>query len=543
MARIAVIGAGMGALAAAARLATGGHRVVVFERARTYGGSVGRYERAGFGFDTGPGLLLLPAVYRDLFVKTGRESLEDSVGLVQADPASRHVFPDGTAVSLPNASRSGVGQALDAAFGAGAGERWNQVMVRARQVWEVTRRPLLEETAGPDTAALAARDPYPAAVRRGLFRRGTPSLAEVGRRELGDPRLAALLDSYALGHGIDPRSAPAAAAVLPYLEQTFGVWYVRGGGLRARAAAVYERCAARRVEFRFGTAVTAVLEKDGRAAGVELADGSRWEADVVVAGAPLPVPYAAGAAGAAGAADTAYAADAADGSAVDRPGGGRHFGDGTRGEGPGGPRAGAERPTPAYAPGRLSVHLALRGPRPAGTVHRTVVHSGRRDEGLDWVFGSRPGPVPDGALTVTVLRPDDPALRPDEAHEAVTLTAVVPAQGVVDWDVPGVADEVAACLVAAAEPAVPGLRERELWRAVRTPADTGRETGAPGGAVPAPALAGAGGALARAAANRGPLPGLYHVGGWAHPGGGLPHAGMSGAIVADLIAGGPGGSR
>jgi phytoene desaturase len=510
MARIAVIGAGMGSLATAARLATGGHRVVVHERAATYGGGVGRLAEGGFAFDTGPGLLLLPAVYRDLFVKTGRESLEATVELAQADPASRHVFADGTDVSLPNASRSGVIEALDAAFGPGSGERWSEVLVRAREAWEATRRPLLEDVL-TDAAALA-RDPYPATARRGLFRRGAPALARVAATELGDPRLAALLESHALGHGLDPRSAPASAAVLPYLEQTFGVWYVRGG-MRALADAVYQRCLARKVEFRFGSAVTGLLEKDGRAAGVELADGSRSEAEFVVAGAPLPALYG----------ERVLPSD----------GGGPGPDLGPRGE-----------------PGRFTVHLALSGPRPAGTALRTVVHAADRESALEWVFAARggagdPGP---GAVTVTVTRPDDPALRPDDAHEAVTLTATVPrhapggAAGAVDWNAPGAAEGFAERLVAAAGAAVPSLRERELWRRVRTPADTERETGAPGGSVPAPALAGAGGALLRAA-NRSPVPGLYFVGGWAHPGGGLPHAGMSGAIVADLIAGGPGGSR
>lgn len=111
-------------MAAAARLAVAGQRVTVYERAATYGGSVGRFERDGFVFDTGPGLLHLPAVYRDLFVKTGKEPLESRVRLGQVDPASRHVFADGTDVRLPNASRGGVVSALDAALGAGAGERW-----------------------------------------------------------------------------------------------------------------------------------------------------------------------------------------------------------------------------------------------------------------------------------------------------------------------------------------------------------------------------------------------------------------------------------
>ncbi|NEC20275.1 NAD(P)/FAD-dependent oxidoreductase, partial [Streptomyces parvus] len=67
-----------------------------------------------------------------------------------------------------------------------------------------------------------------------------------------------------------PRTAPASAALLPYMEQTFGSWYVLGG-MRELARAVYERCVARRVEFVFGAEVVRVVEKDGRAAGVELA--------------------------------------------------------------------------------------------------------------------------------------------------------------------------------------------------------------------------------------------------------------------------------
>jgi phytoene dehydrogenase-like protein len=475
MARIAVIGAGMGSLAAAARLATGGHRVTVYERAETYGGGVARYERDGFAFDTGPGLLHLPAVYRDLFVKTGKETLERSVELRQVDPSSCHLLPDGTRFALPNASRAGVVAALDEAFGAGAGERWSEVMNSARSVWEVTRRPLLEDTLAADTGPLG-RDPYPAR-RRGLFGRGSArTITEVGRRELRHPGLASLLAGYVLGYGYDPATAPASATVLPYMEQTFGSWYV-GGGLRALADAVFERCTARGVEFHFGAEVAEVVEKDGRAVGVRLADGSLVEADTVVRGTP--------------------------------------------------------REPLAVDLGRFTVLLALRGPRPAGTAHRTLVH------GADRPHDGRPGTPPP---TVTVLRPDDARLRPDDAHESVTLTVTVPPQGAVDWTAPGYAEAFADRVVEAAEAAVTGLAERILWREVRTPVDTERLTGVPGGAVPGPALAGASGGYLRTG-NRASASGLYLVGGSAHPGGGLAHAGMSGAIVADLIAGGPGGSR
>jgi phytoene dehydrogenase-like protein len=186
--------------------------------------------------------------------------------------------------------------------------------------------------------------------------------------------------------------------------------------------------------------------------------------------------------------------------------------------------------------------MALRGGRPAGTAHRTLVHAADRGGALDWAFARRPRPLPGAdAVTVTVLRPDDPETRPDDAHEAVTLSAVVPPQGPADWSAPGARAAFAELMGTAAERAMPGLRGRELWREVRTPLDVERDTGVPGGSVPPPSLAGAGAALLHPP-NRSPLPGLYAVGGWSHPGGGLPHAGMSAAITADLVAGGPGGS-
>ncbi|WP_031027441.1 phytoene desaturase family protein [Streptomyces albus] len=467
MARIVVIGAGTGGMAAAARLAVAGHRVTVHERTETYGGALRRYTRDGFAFDTGPGLLHLPAVHRDLFVKTGRERLEDRVDLVRVAATARHVFPDGSAVTLPNASRGKVIAALDDAFGAGAGDRWARMLTRAREAWEATRRPLLEEPLRDEPAsrgALVRDGAYPALRRKGLLRRRPPTLAEAARDELGDPRLAAMLCGCVWGYGLDPKTAPATAALLAYVEDAFGTWYVRGGGLRALADALYDRCRERRVAFVFGSEVTAVREKDGRAAGVELADGSVEDADVVVTGGGPAAP-------------------------------------GSPGAGPAGTA-------------RLTVLLALRGARPQGTPHRTLVHR-----------AEAPG------RPLTVLRPDDPALRPDDAHETAVLSLPVP-PGAVEGTAE--AERLAEELLAAADGAGLGLRERLLWHVVRTPADNEAETGAPGGLVPPPALPGAGGAFLHPA-NTTPLPGLYAVGGWSHPGGGLAAAGMTGAMAAGLI--------
>ncbi|MFF9145361.1 phytoene desaturase family protein [Streptomyces sp. NPDC014861] len=473
MGRIVVVGAGLGAMAAAARLAIAGHAVTVYERTSTYGGAVGRFERDGFAFDTGPGLLHLPAVYRDLFVKTGKKPLEECVGLSQVDPAARHVFADGTRVDLPNASRAGTIAALEAALGGGAGECWGEFLVRAREAWDRTRRPLLEEPQ-PARAKDLAREPYPA-LKAGLLRRPTRTLAQVGERELRDPRLIALLDSYAESYGFPASRAPASAVVLPYMEQTFGSWYV-AGGIRALADAVYRRCLERRVAFVFDAPVDHVVtEGEGageRAVGVRLESGEAVEADHVVVGAPVPELYR------------------------EQVLPWRYSDEWTHFQ--------------RHGTSRLTVLLALRGSREEGAAHRTVVHGDGE--------GGRP--------TVTVLRPDDPALRPDADHESVTVSALVRPQSEEE------SREFAARMVEAAARAVPGLAERLLWQEVRTPGDVRAATGT--AEVPGPALADARGEWLPAP-NLSPVPGLYFAGGWSHPGGGLAHAGMSGALVAGLI--------
>ncbi|MGX2997755.1 phytoene desaturase family protein [Streptomyces sp. JNUCC 64] len=509
MGRIAVIGAGMGAMAAAARLAVAGHRVVVYERGETYGGALGRFERDGFSFDTGPGLLSLPAVQRDLFVKTGKEPLEDRVELCQVEPAVRHLFADGTGAALPNASRAGVAEALDAALGGDAGARWAAFVNRARDAWDRARRPLLEEPLWPNWQVLAEREPYPARPVKRLLRRDrtATTVREIADLELGgDLRLRALLESHPLAWGLDPRTTPASAAVLPYLEQTFGVWSV-GGGLRELARAVHGRCVARRVEFRFGTAVTRIVVEDGRAVGVRTTDGEVAAADHVVAG---------------------VAPEVLAGLLPDTPV-----------HGPG------EVPAQHGGASRLTVFLALRGPRPEGTAHRTVVHSTDPEGELDALFG--PVPVAPARPTVEVLRTGDPAGVPDAGYEAVTLRATVPALRTGPSDGTGTGTgagdpvetaETARRMIEAAERAVPGLADRLLWHGTHAPADVAAATGVPDGSVPAPALAAAGGRLLHQA-NSTRVANLFLAGGWAHPGGGLPHAGMSGALVAGLIVEGP----
>lgn len=503
MADVVVVGAGLGGLAAAARLAASGHRVTVCEQAPTVGGKLGWFSRDGFGFDTGPSLLTLPAVYRDLFATTGAP-LEDHVDLVPVDPACAYRFADGTRLDVPNLSRDGVREAFDAALGAGTGAQWQAFMERAGRIWDVTRGPFLTSPLeGPRTLARLSR-------RTGDLRTVAPwmSLRQLGRRYLHHRHLRTVLDRYATYTGSDPRRAPAALATVPYVEQLFGSWYVRGG-LRRLADAVEERAWACGATVRRSADVVEVLLSGGRAAGVRLADGQELRADVVVANADAAhlyrdlVPESAGA-------------------ALRRA------------------RSGLRRATPSLS--GFVLLLALRGRTP-GLRHHTVLFPEDYDAELDAVFGTgrfrgTARPVEDP--TVYVSAPDDPATRPDDDSEAWFVLVNAPRhvpddpRAGIDWRAPGLAESYADRVLTVMASRGMDVRDRLLWKVIRTPADLERDTRSVGGSIYGTSSNGPRAAFLRPA-NASPVPGLFLVGGSSHPGGGLPLVGLSAEIVAGLV--------
>src|SRR5436190_8922987 len=115
MSSVVVIGAGLGGLAAAARLARLRHDVVVLEAAEEVGGQIGRLERDGYAWDTGPSSVMLPATLRDPFLKTGKP-LESVLELVLLEPLTHYRFGD-VAFDLPNAGVGEVAAAFDGALG------------------------------------------------------------------------------------------------------------------------------------------------------------------------------------------------------------------------------------------------------------------------------------------------------------------------------------------------------------------------------------------------------------------------------------------
>jgi phytoene desaturase len=96
---VVVVGAGLGGLAAAIRLAAAGADVLLLERERVPGGRAGRIVHDGYAFDTGPTMLTMPGLLEELFTLAS-EQMSDHLNIVRLDPAYRAVFHDGLVVHV-----------------------------------------------------------------------------------------------------------------------------------------------------------------------------------------------------------------------------------------------------------------------------------------------------------------------------------------------------------------------------------------------------------------------------------------------------------
>lgn len=488
MSRIVVIGAGLGGLVAAARLARLGHQVTLCEQRDSVGGNLGTFSEQGFTWDTGPSLLTMPQVFREFFLATG-DPLDSEITLRALDPLTRYLFTDGSSVDASSDIDRHCA-ALEAAFGIGCGADWWALFERAERIFAASRGPFLESplTGMRSLARLAVSSP-------GDIRTIAPTktLRDLGRTYLRDPRLRMMLDRYATYAGSDPRRAPAALAAIAYVEQAFGGWYV-DGGLHQLGTAVAQRAEACGVQLLLGTEVIAIDRSGSRVSGVRLADGATLPADIVVANA-----------------DAAQVA-------------GRLI-----------PDLKLRKAPPSLS--GFVLLLGLRG-RTKNLASHTVVFPDDYDAEFDAVFGGQPVAEP----TIYISAPDDPAVRPCTESEAWFVLVNAPrhgtgdshAQDTADWTEPGFAETYAQQVLALLARRGFDIRDRVEVLRIRTPADLERETGSPGGAIYGTASHGPRSAFLRPT-NATKIPGLYLVGGSAHPGGGLPLVTLSARIVAELI--------
>lgn len=286
--RVAIIGAGLGGLAAAALLAARGHAVTVIEKGHAPGGKARQMAVDGVGVDAGPTVFTLRDVFDAIFHECGA-TLADHVTLARAQVLARHAW-DGTRQLDLHADPAQSEQAIGDFAGAAAAAGFRAFRAEAARIHAILDAPMLR----------GSKLAWPPSLmwRIGLWRLGDlrairpyESLWNALGQHFADPRLRQLFARYATYCGSSPFATPATLMLIAHVEAQ-GVWLIEGG-IGALARALMNLAQAHGAQFRFGTGAALLETAQGRASGVILANGDHVAADAVIANAD-PQALAAG---------------------------------------------------------------------------------------------------------------------------------------------------------------------------------------------------------------------------------------------------------
>jgi len=476
-----VVGGGVGGLVSAIRLAAAGRSVALFERNAQFGGKLAVRERDGFVFDTGPSLLTLPSLLDEVFQLAGT-SLTAEVDLVRLDPSFRYFWPDASTVTFRDQPVA-TAEALDA-FSPGSGAEYLDYLRRARTIWQTSERTFLAGDMG-SPLSLLRRLRSPRDFARIDARRTLASRVE---KSFSDARLRQWLGRYATYSGSDPSLAPATLGCIAAVEADFGAWYVRGGlgALRDALVRVAQRCG---VEMYADSEVLAIVATNRRVAGVRVAQSGEAEqeflANVIVCNADAEHLYR----------DLLpHARRLKEVQHIERSTSG------------------------------IAVMVGVEGRTPLVAHHNVWFSRDYGREFRDIAEGRIPRhPTIYGCISSVT----DPTQAPTDCENWFLLINT-PA------DERAVTEEVGTWLLDELATLGPDLRARARFIEVIGPHDIARKYRSPRGAIYGTSSNGRSAAFRRPAI-RGPLRGLYLVGGSTHPGGGLPLVTISARIATNLI--------
>ncbi|MEM6381899.1 MAG: 1-hydroxycarotenoid 3,4-desaturase CrtD [Pseudomonadota bacterium] len=270
---IVIVGAGMGGLSAALKLAAKGLSVTLVEARKEVGGKVRALPVGSRPIDGGPTVFTMRWVFEELFDEAGLE-FSDFVELSRCDVLARHAWDERGYLDLfGDVERST--DAIAAFCGSSEARAFQSFARQAAEMYELLEEPFLRSSK-PSVMSLSAHLGF-----RGFSVQPFSTLWQSLSKVFSDPRLIQLFGRYSTYTGASPFSAPATLMLIAHVEMQ-GVWQV-SGGMKNLALAMRRACEAKGVTVRTDCPVERIETDGGKVSAVLLSSGERFGANAVIA--------------------------------------------------------------------------------------------------------------------------------------------------------------------------------------------------------------------------------------------------------------------
>lgn len=288
MANIGIVGAGLGGLSTAVRLAAAGHTVQVFEKQSGPGGKAFTETIGDYRFDTGPSLITYRHVFEQLFEEAGRR-LQDYLEILPLETVCRYFYPDGTRlrtyqnpVQMAREFERVLGESPDHLY---------RYLEYSRRISDITTELFLWHSLHEWSTYVTGT------FWRSLVRLpgidALRTMADANDSFFESAKLRQLFNRYATYNGSSPYRTPATLNVIPHVEYGEGAFAARHG-IYAIPRAMEQLAKELGVQIHYDTAVDRIVYRaGGRRRPVEGLEfgGKTIPFDVVVSNADVTTTY------------------------------------------------------------------------------------------------------------------------------------------------------------------------------------------------------------------------------------------------------------
>jgi len=278
-----VIGAGIGGIASAIRLAVKGYDVEVFEANSSPGGKLNEIRLGSYRFDAGPSLFTMPELVDELFELAGKDP-KDYFHYKRVPEICRYFYEDSTEITA-FADPQDFAYEVETKLGVPA-KRVLKHLRKSDYIYRSTAHLFLERSLHRVSSYLRFET-----LRSFLklpFLWIDRSMHRANKQALKDPRLVQLFDRYATYNGSDPYQAPGTLHIIPHLEFNKGAFFPEGG-MYSITRSLYKLALDLGVRFRFDTPVKRITVHGGKATEV-IAD-KEYAAEMVVCNMDVGFAY------------------------------------------------------------------------------------------------------------------------------------------------------------------------------------------------------------------------------------------------------------
>jgi phytoene desaturase len=284
MKKALVIGAGIGGLAAAVRLAVKGYQVEVFESNSYPGGKLSEFSLDGFRFDAGPSLFTMPELVEELYVLAGKNSKE-YFEYFKLDKICNYFFSDGSnLIAYSDKERFFEEATLKTGVDK---KRLIKHLKKSEFIYNATAHLFLERSLHSIKSYLRWKT-FLSILQLpllGIFK----TMDQANKQVLKNEKMNQLFNRYATYNGSNPYHAPAILNIIPHLEFSKGA-YFPSKGMYQITNAVYNLAKELGVVFHFNSKVEKIDIKDAKVDGI-VVNKKNVNADLIICNSDIFPAY------------------------------------------------------------------------------------------------------------------------------------------------------------------------------------------------------------------------------------------------------------